>query len=89
MSKEAECTPTCIKTRGRTPVEPVVETEVLLKKGAANETEEAVRRLQTRTPSQSVVHHSDRDGQYAGKSFRQMLRGASMKQSIESSQQLR
>lgn len=38
--------------------------------------------LGTRRPGRSVIHHSDRGGQYASKRFRQTLRLASMRQSM-------
>ena len=38
--------------------------------------------IATRQPSEQMIHHSDREGQYAGKQFRAILRRASIRQSM-------
>ena len=38
--------------------------------------------IATRQPSEQMIHHSDRGGQYAGKQFRAILRRASIRQSM-------
>lgn len=38
--------------------------------------------IASRSPKKGLIHHTDRGGQYAGKSYRSVLRRASMKQSM-------
>jgi len=38
--------------------------------------------ISTRRPTESLIHHSDRGGQYAGKQFRAILKRASIRQSM-------
>lgn len=38
--------------------------------------------IQARQPSQGLIHHTDRGGQYAGKKYRKIMERASMLQSM-------